>query len=175
MSMRRVVLAGGPGSGKTTVLGLLAQAGYEIKPDVARNIISDRRSAGLSPRPAPIAFAQQILGQEIDAYPSQRSEISFHERGVGDAVAFLLEGGGIDAKEANRLMRMYPYSHVFLFPPWEAIYKTDSERDHTFEHSVEVYDSTKRWYEKYYPDVYEVPRSSPEERCGFILEVVHGA
>lgn len=67
-----LVLTGGPGGGKTSLLNALAARGYRTLPESARHIIQGRLAAGLSPRPDQIAFAQQILNADIEKIPTCR-------------------------------------------------------------------------------------------------------
>jgi predicted ATPase len=47
-------------------------------------------------------------------------------------------------------VRSFPYNEVvLLMPPWEAIYRTDSERDQTFAEAVEVFEGLRRWYARW--------------------------
>lgn len=96
----------------------------------------------------------------------------FYERGVADAASFLLAAGEIDEAQATSLVQRYPYDAVCLFPPWAEIYVVDEERDHTFEHAQQVYESTRRWYLTHYPKVVEVPQASPRARLACVLDVV---
>jgi predicted ATPase len=57
--MSRIVITGGPGVGKTTLLLALQARGHTIVGDSARTIIQDRRSRGLSPRPNALEFAHE--------------------------------------------------------------------------------------------------------------------
>src|SRR5215831_1817656 len=57
--MPRVVVTGGPGVGKTTLLAQLHASGYTIVSESARAIISERRRRGQSPRPEPAEFARE--------------------------------------------------------------------------------------------------------------------
>jgi len=66
---------------------------------------------------------------------------------------------------------MFPYNPVvFLLPPWEDIYGTDSERDQTFEESIEVFEGMKSWYSQWGYKTLEVPRGTIDERGSFILQ-----
>lgn len=168
--MKRVVLTGGPGAGKTTVLDVLRDSGYAIGEDSARSIIRERKAAGLSSRPEPRAFAEQILEREIPTYRSAMSSPVFLERGVVEVAGMLKGLGVLDEHAIAKLIATYPYDHVFLFPPWEDIYQMDEERDHTFEHSIRVHGSTRNWYRQLGYDVIEVPVGEPNARAEFILE-----
>jgi len=172
--MKRIVLTGGPGSGKTTVLKILKQKGYTVGDDVARSIIRERIAVGLSPRPAPQAFAEQILEREIKLYLTATSAPMFFERGITDVAGSLFGTGALSEPGSKQLVDRYPYEHIFLFPPWADIYRTDEERDHTFEHSINVYESIQRWYPRMGYEVTEVPIDSPRARAEFILTNMEG-
>jgi predicted ATPase len=61
---------------------------------------------------------------------------------------------------------------VLLMPPWEAIYRTDAERDQTFAESVQVCESLRTWYARWDYQTIEVPRTAIDQRVNFILQTV---
>lgn len=167
--MHRIVLTGGPGAGKTTVLEELRRRGYATGDDAARSIIRERRAAGLSPRPDALTFARQVFEKEVDAYQSKGFSPAFFERGVVEAVGLLLAAGALDEEDARQLLSKYRYQLVFLFPPWEDIYRTDDERDHTFDHAVKVHESTLQLYRRHGYTPIAVPPGTVENRVALIL------
>ena len=175
MPTQRVVFAGAPGSGKTTVLHALQRRGHAVVADSARAIIQARKASSLSPRPAPLEFAQAILRQDIQQYGEQASAsgLVFFERGVVDALCMLHELGALQDNELRAFLSAYPYHRqVFLFPPWEAIYATDAERDQTFAETARVYRAASEWYQRCGYDVLEVPRIGVGERYAYILQAL---
>jgi predicted ATPase len=133
--MPRVVITGGPGVGKTTLLAELEGRGYATVSESARAIISERRAQGQSPRPEPVAFAQEILRRDAEKYHanSGKSGWVFFDRGAVEALGMLHEAAPLTAAELDVTLRKYPFhSSVFILPPWSAIYTTDSERDHSY-------------------------------------------
>ena len=171
--MQRVLLSGAPGAGKSSVLGVLRKRGYSVGDDAARDIIRERKSQGLSARPAAPAFARQILDRETAAWGALASSPCFFERGVPDVAGSLLHLGEIDQDGVDDLLVTYPYaSPVFLFPPWEAIYCTDDERDEDFDHATRVYASVRDWYERCGYPVYEMPKTSIGERVELLLRAI---
>ena len=176
MDIERILLTGGPGAGKTAVLDVFRELGYDVGPDAAREIIRERKAQGLSSRPDPASFAQQILAREIDAYRMAGKSPTFFERGVADVAASLLGADAIDESEARRLVETFPYFHrVFLFPPWEAIYQVDEERDHAFDHALRVFEDIRRWYARFDYELVEMPFDTATARAQFILEEIADA
>src|SRR5688572_16313828 len=72
--MACVLITGGPGVGKTTLLADLGARGHATVVESARAIIAERRARGQSPRPDPIAFAQEILRRDTEKYHAQQGE-----------------------------------------------------------------------------------------------------
>ena len=177
--MSLVVITGAPGAGKTTLLQALHARGYPIVADTPRAIIQDRRRRGLSPRAEPLAMAQETLRIDIENYQrnSGHSGHVFFERGVLDALAGLHAKLPLSEGDLAMWLSKYPYfSKVFVLPPWEAIYVTDAERDHTFEHARWVDRVTREWYRRCRYRIVEVPMVSVDERCEFVLgECARGA
>ena len=58
---------------------------------------------------------------------------------------------------------------VFVLPPWQEIYRTDAERDHTFEHTLQVHERVVLCYRAQGYRVNEVPHCSPAEQTEYVL------
>jgi len=88
----------------------------------------------------------------------------------------LHEVGALPENELKALLSAYPYHRrAFLFPPWEAIYANDDERDQTFVEAVSVYRRTSGWYERCGYEVAEVPKVDVAERCAYVLQALGAA
>ncbi|MCC5903767.1 MAG: AAA family ATPase [Halomonas sp.] len=172
----RFVITGGPGGGKTTILRALAERGYRVVPESARRIIKERLAAGLSPRPDPVSFGQEILSSDIEKYREATvcDHAIFFDRGVLDALYMLDAENALTFDEIAQYVQQYPYNGVvFLLPPWEEIYDTDSERDQSFEESIAVFGGMKKWYSQWGYKTLEVPHNSINERVSFILQSIN--
>lgn len=175
MTLRRVVVTGGPGAGKTALLRALRQRGHAVGDDAARAIIHERKAAGLSPRPEALAFAQAVLAREVAAHEGAASPsgVMFFECGVVDALGMLVESLPLSPGELESRLARHPYHRdVFVLPPWSEIYVNDDERDHPFAHAVRVHAGIAQWYARCGYRVVEVPRLSVDARCAFVLETL---
>lgn len=173
-----VILTGGPGAGKTTLLAELAARGHATVAESARAVIAERLAAGLPPRPSPIAFAQEVLRRDLASYAeSQRTGPTagwrFFDRGPIDGLGLLHAAGGLPGHElAARLRDVNFHPTVFLLPAWEAIYTTDSERDHPFAHAVRVCDELRAWYARCGFAVHELPCLPVPSRADHLLKLL---
>jgi len=168
----RIIFTGGPGTGKTTVLNVLEARGFHCVSDVAREIIRARLDSGLSPRPEPEVFAKSIFDADVVNYqsaPSSTSKVCFFDRGLVDSLGMLYSCGSLSDDEIDVNLSRYPYNKVvFVFPPWQEIYRTDTERDQSWEESVAVFDSVSSWYTRCEYRMQLVPIGTPQERVTFI-------
>ena len=170
-----VVLSGGPGAGKTAVLERLQALGFNTVPDVARALIAGRRARGLSPRPPPAEFARSILKTDIENFTavSRNQGPTFFERGVVDSLGMLAALGELpETLRSQALERCRYHPGVLVFPPWQAIYHQDDERDQNFEDAVDVYEFSCQWYVHCGYTLLEVPVGTVDERCEHVLRLL---
>jgi predicted ATPase len=136
----------------------------------------NRKRAGLPARPSPAEFAHQILQADVEQYECPDPDTSdpiFFDRGILDSLGMLAQQGRLPSSDKSFYLERYTYHQpAFIFPPWREIYRTDSERDQTFEQAVQVHDWIRRWYAQCDYDLIEVPFASIEERCDFVLRHV---
>lgn len=171
--MLRIVLTGGPGAGKSSLLECLRSRDFSIVEETARHLIQERRSNGLSPRPEPREFAEEILRRDINNYKSlAASELLFFDRSILDALCMLDAASPLPPKALDAWVSSYPYhKQVFFLPPWKDIYTNDTERDQTFDESVAIYEMLSRWYRRCGYEILEAPKVSMPERCAYVLRV----
>ena len=115
-----------------------------------------------------------MLRLDIAQYAAFASTgLVFFERGVVDALGMLAAVGALPEHELQVSVATYPYErNVFLFPPWEAIYANDAERDQTFAEAVLVSRKTSDWYRRCGYEAIVVPEASVAERCAFVLRSI---
>ena len=166
--MRRVVVTGGPGAGKTTLLRELAGLGYPTVSDSAREVIAERLAIGLPPRPEPAAFAREILRRDERKYQTSAASCGFvfFDRSPLEAIAMVHDAAPMKNAELRAKVEGFEFHRtVLVLPPWREIYRTDTERDHSFEHAERVHEELLRWYRWCGYAIYEVPRLGVEERA----------
>jgi len=170
-----VILTGGPGAGKTTLLAELAAMGYATVDESARAVIAERLARGASPRPDALTFAQEILRRDIEKYLNRppTAEWVFFDRGLIDALGMFHETASLSSAELETLLASYPFHPtVFVLPPWEAIYATDTERDQSFADAIDVHARVVHWYRSCGYVLHEVPRLPVTQRADHVLRTL---
>lgn len=170
-----IILTGGPGSGKTTIINALARKGYKCIAETGRKIIQEEvLNGGLAtPWDNPKAYADKMLHYAIKDYTTMQNETSliFFDRGIPDVLGYvnLVKIEQTPALlEAIKEFRYNPV--VYILPPWEEIYQTDTERKQDFEEAIATYKEMLKVYHNNEYTVVEVPYISVDERVQFILE-----
>jgi predicted ATPase len=101
------------------------------------------------------------------------SGLVFFDRSVIDSLGMLNQVASLSERELSTWLSQYQYSSkVFVFPPWEAIYANDAERDHTFEHIEAVHGGVQEWYRRCQYELLEVPKVPVSERCAYVLQAL---
>ena len=169
------VITGGPGGGKTSLLEKLESKGYRYVPETARQIIKDRLAKGLTPRPDPTTFAQEIFNTDWTNFISNSNLTSplFFDRSFMDSACQLFECDSIaHSKIQDTYLQNRFNNKVFFTPPWQEIYRTDTERDQSFEESIEVYERLDKWYRNHGYEIIVLPKDTIENRTDFVLRNV---
>lgn len=169
------VITGGPGGGKTSLLESLASKGYAYIPETARQIIKERILKGLSPRPDPATFALQIFNKDWTNFTSnaKRSSLLFFDRSFMDSAWQLFHCDRIAYHKIKDTHLTHRFNNtVFIAPPWKEIYLTDTERDQSFEESIDIYERLKQWYGEHHYDIVILPKDTIENRLKFLLSQI---
>ena len=168
-----VVITGGPGSGKSTILDSLSKLGYKFIGETARTIIKERLSRGLQPRPSPEEFAQQIFAIDFKNYFTHIDTVEpvFFDRSFLDSASMIFDATTTENKRVTEILKTYRFGkNVFIAPPWKEIYRNDSERDQSYEDSIAICEKLRTWYELNDYVLIQLPKCDIEGRIQFILD-----
>lgn len=104
---------------------------------------------------------------------SAGSTLTFFDRGIPDIMAYLRAAGLPVNGKYDSLLKEYPYNKmVFLLPPWREIYVQDPARWQTFDEAEGLYLEIKETYRHTGHHLYELPKSSVDERVAFVKETL---
>lgn len=171
---KRIVITGGPGTGKSSIIKKLEKGGYNCLHEVSREITAAAQREGITQLflAQPLLFSQKLLEARIKQFHEAseiQSNMVFIDRGIPDVVAYMDYFGTGYPSEFKEACSKFKYHHVFLLPPWKEIYQRDNERYESFDQAVEIYKHLKMSYLSFGYTPMEVLKDSVEGRSEFIL------
>ena len=177
MNKEIIVITGGPGTGKTTIINGLLEKGYTCFPEISREIINDARKQGFEQLflEKPLLFSELLLEgrrKQFHQANEHQENLIFLDRGIPDILAYMHYIGDSYPLFFDEECKNNKYTKVFLLPPWEEIYQSDEERYENFEQAKLIYNHLKETYEKYGYELIEVPLDVQDKRILFILDAI---
>lgn len=174
---KRVLLIGGPSTGKTTLLKHLHAMGHPCLEEVSRGVIREAQAAGIDQLflEKPLLFSELLREARIKQFKEVTQyddPIVFIDRGIPDTVAYMEYIGQKFPKAFTEACTIYRYDTVFVLPPWEEIHVVDQERYETFEQAQRIQHHLLETYKKYGYTPIEVPKACVSERAQFILNTL---
>lgn len=175
--LRRYVLSGCSGGGKSSLLAELARHGYQTVEEPGRVIVREEQAMGGDALPwiNPQGFADRAIKMSLDAFDaaSQHDGPVFFDRSFIDAISYMTHINGALSPEHEELAREKRYEGtVFLVPPWPEIFVNDEERKLGFDVAVEEYERLTRSYEAFGYRLNVVPKVSVPERAELVLKLI---
>ncbi len=170
-----VVIIGGPGTGKTTIIDRLLENGYCCYPEISREVTLEAKKQGIEQLflENPLLFSELLLEGRKKQYQNAQNEpheIVFLDRGIPDVLAYMHYIGDSYPSHFDHACKENIYSKIFILPPWEEIYESDEARYENYEQAKLIYNHLTETYQNYGYSLIEVPKDSVDNRILFILE-----
>jgi predicted ATPase len=168
------VISGGPGSGKTSLIGELARRGFATIHESGRAIIRAQRVIGGNAFHTgdKALYAELMLAAGIADY-ERMADIAgpvFFDRSIAELVGYGPLVGIPTPAHFHRAAEVYRYApRVFLAPPWAEIYASDAERKQDFAEAIASYAAAVLAYRSAGYEVTELPRAPVAERADYVL------
>ncbi len=166
-----VIISGCSGGGKSTLLSEIAGRGYSVVLEPGRQIVKEQTA--IDGDALPWTNLSKFLDLALSRYLFQfnshkeQQQLVFFDRGIIDAVQ-------LDASQPEYFRsaaKNFRYNRlVFLVPPWEEIFTSDTERKHNFESAKKEFDELLIKYKNFGYETVLIPKVSVKERVDFILE-----
>lgn len=165
------VLTGAPSCGKTTLIDLLAERGFQTVPEIAHDFIESEMASGRTLEEIfgdRLGLQKELISLQQEAEQDLKADqLAFLDRALGDGVTF----GRFVGLDPNDLLRdcfCHRYASVFILDPLP--YQVDGIRDVDAPHAAFLDEWLDRDYCALGYEVIRVPVLPPLERLDFILE-----
>ncbi len=170
---RKIVLTGGPGTGKSTTLELLKAKGYYTLGEVATWIIGieSKKQDGKLPWTDKDAFQKTVLETQLEWENQIPKEVetAFLDRGLPDGLAYYRVDGLKPPRELEQAAKKAEYNKIFLIEPLSRFERTEVRRENT-ETARKLHQEIEKVYRELGYNPIRIPEATPEERVRLILE-----
>ena len=177
MQKEIIVIIGGPGTVKTTIIDGLVAKGHCCYPEISREVTLEAKKQGIEQLflEKPLLFSELLLEgrkKQFQNATKEPHEIVFIDRGIPDVLAYMHYIGDSYPATFDAACREHTYSKIFILPPWEEIYISDAERYENFEQAKLIYNHLTETYQNYGYKLIEVPKDTMNNRILFILDEI---
>lgn len=181
MSLKRIVITGAPGTGKTVVVEGIEAKGFHCFHEIIRSMTAKAKLEGTTKVPVsnplafvddPFKFNQVLLNGRLAHFKEANNldvPVCFFDRGMPDVLAYMDYFDQAYGKEFMETCENNLYDAIFIMPPWEEIYISDNERLETFAEAELLHEHLMTCYKKYGYAPILVPKTTITERISFIL------
>ena len=170
--MKKFVITGAPGTGKTTIINALKTRGYNCIDEISREIISNEIANGGNALPWKdlLAFSERVFTLRESQLLNSDDNLIFFDRGTVDVHAYMNSDHMQIPDLFNSSLEENRYNtKVFYTPIWEDIYVNDAERKESLSQAKEIEKSLLSSYSFFKYQLIKIPKNSVEERVNFIL------
>ena len=178
MNTKTIVITGGPGTGKSSIINELKLRDHTCFDEISRQVTQEARQNGIEQLflSDPLLFSELLfkgrLNQFIEAKKGDDSHV-FLDRGLPDVLAYLHYKKTNYPNYFKDTCKAHVYDHIFVLSPWQDIYKSDSERYENYEEAIAIHDYLLSTYRNFGYELIDVPFGSIKTRTDFILEALN--
>ena len=177
MSKEIIVIIGGPGTGKSTIIDGLIKQDFCCYPEISRQVTLEAKKQGIEQLflENPLLFSELLLEGRKIQFKNALDEVHnivFIDRGIPDVLAYMHYIGDSYPIHFDLACRENLYTKIFILPPWEEIYQSDEARYENFEQAKLIHNHLVETYKNYGYEPIEVPKETLANRILFILDEI---
>jgi predicted ATPase len=178
LNTKKIVITGGPGTGKSSIINQLKSRGFICYDEISREVTLQARKDGIEQLflTEPLLFSEKLLEGRIQQFKdavNADKNLVFLDRGLPDVLAYMDYIGDIYPNKFVETCKVHTYDYVFVLAPWQEIFVSDSERYENFEQAIEIHHHLLETYMRFGYQLIDVPFETIENRTDFVLEVLN--
>lgn len=169
--MKRYIITGAPGTGKTSLINALRDNGFYCIEEVSRNIIiSEQNNKGnKTPWQDIIGFTNLVYNKTLQDLKRTTNKTTFVDRGLADNIAYLkLKKQTINNLFLNFDYKKHYHKTVFMLPLWKDIYIEDPQRLQSFEEAKKLHQLLYKTYTNLGFSINILPKTTISKRITFL-------
>ena len=171
---QKIVLIGGPSTGKTTILNELKNRNFCCFEEVSREVTLKAQEQGIEQLflTEPLLFSEMLLKGREEQYleaETKKENLVFFDRGIPDVHAYMNFFKSEYPSIFLEKSKQYKYDYIFHFSPWKEIHVTDNERYESFEESKAIDTFLLAAYKELGYHIINIPFGTVKERTDFIM------
>jgi predicted ATPase len=178
LKTRKIVITGGPSTGKSTVIEELKKRDYLCFDEVSRDIIKQAQESGIEQLflEDPYLFSKKLLEGRVDQFnkaDKYDKDVIFFDRGIPDVNAYMKYIKQDIPQEFEDITRNHQYDNlVFIMPPWDEIFVNDAERYENFNQAQLIHNKLVNYYKELGYFLIFVPFGPVDKRVDYILRSI---
>lgn len=169
------VIAGGPCSGKTTLLDALSAAGYQAERETAEELLKAGVAAGQTPeqlRADLVAWQGHLFRADFALFNQlSRGGLVFTDTSFVETLVFTQRAGITVGPNIERWMERLRYAAVFFLDPLDDYERTAVRREDAAT-AVAISEQVRACYQRFDYAPVTVPAGRVEDRVAFIVDAL---
>lgn len=177
MSTKKIVITGGPGTGKTSLINELTKRNFICLEEISRQVILDARKDGVEQLflTEPLLFSERLLERRMTQFQeanNTKKPYVFIDRGVPDVLAYMDYANESYPSFFEKACQDCRYDQVYVLAPWQDIFTSDTERYENFSQAVKIHEQLLNTYNKYQYNLIDIPFNTIENRVDYLLDTL---
>lgn len=171
--MNRIIITGGPGSGKTSLLKALRNKGMQCFDEIARAVIEEQQAkkGQKTPWQDVTGFTELVYENTLAKFDEPISNFAFVDRGLPDNIAYLKHYGGLISTQWKTFNYFdFYYPTVFLLPAWEAIYEQDPQRLQSYTEAQALHKELVKTYRDLGFEIIQLQKTTVSKRVTAVIQ-----
>jgi len=170
--MKKYVLTGGPGIGKTTAIEILASMGYHVAPEIARMVIEEQKikDSDVLPWKDLSKFQEKVAEEQLKMENTILADIVFMDRSIIDGHGYS-KLANVESPILIGKVAKNRYDKIFVLDPLPH-FENDGLRFENPEEALIVHQAIIDAYKHFGYEPIFVPVLPPQERVEYILGMI---